>query len=101
MMTKYDVDASSTSSAGKGLRAIRKELLAIKPPLLSHHTSTSDKLFPTTITKQKSINMVAIIRSLRFAGKRVAATPLSAKPVQRSSFHFTALKAAGKESSLR
>jgi len=81
--------------------AIRQEPPAIDNTSSNNTTSINLKL--TNIFEQytKATIMVAIIRSLRFAGKRVAATPLSAKPVQRSSFHFTALKAAGKESALR
>lgn len=43
--------------------------------------------------------MVAIIRSFRFAASKRIST-ISPAPVQRSSFHFTALRAAGKESAL-
>jgi hypothetical protein len=100
-MTKYDVAHLDLLGWSSFATAIRKE-----PPPATYRQSTpllsiNDKLpFPSTTINNQATIMVAIIRSLRFAGKRVAATPLSAKPVQRSSFHFTALRAAGKESAL-
>lgn len=74
---------------------------SIQAPNILKTTSTS-----TTSTSNSPLNqhlhnptMVAIIRSLRFAASKRIST-ISPAPVQRSSFHFTALRAAGKESAL-